>query len=176
MNLVSQDREIDQLLVAGASDRDSHRRPSGATQLPYGLVAGPALGVLALDSRDHVTATETFLVCRRPLEDGEHGDPAINHLDGNTQAVIPAFLPLAHLRVAAGVHEAGVRVQRLQHPGNGTVDEAVRLDLADVTGLDCPKRGREHPVLVGNLVLGDQRAPAVKASQQGAKHDRKRCR
>ena len=64
-----------------------------------------------------------------------------------------------------------MRVQRLQQPGNGAVDEAIRLDLADVPGLDRAKRGRKHLVLLGNLVLGE-RAPAVKTPQQGAKDDR----
>ena len=43
------------------------------------------------------------LVGRRALENRHHGDVAVDDLDLDAEAVVLAFLPLAHLRVVRGL-------------------------------------------------------------------------
>ena len=85
------------------------------------------------------------------------------------EPVVAAFLPLAHLRVARGIHEARMRIERLQHAGDGAVDRAVgRSASADVVLLDRAQRRGEDLVLLGNLVLGDSALAAEDAAEHGA--------
>ena len=84
------------------------------------------------------------------------------------EPVVPPLLSLARLRVAARIHEARVRVERLQQAGDGAVDDPVGFDVADVDVLDGAEAGGEDLVLLGDLILGRQRG----VSEQAAQHDR----
>ena len=57
------------------------------------------------------------------------------------------------MRERPGVHEVGVRVERLQHSGDRPVDQPVRLDRAHVIRLDRAQGRRKDPVLFGHLVF-----------------------
>ena len=61
-------------------------------------------------------------------------------------------------------------IQRLQHAADGAVDQAVGLHLADVVFLDRAQGRGEHFVLVGDLILRDERAPADQPSEDGTGH------
>jgi len=64
-----------------------------------------------------------------------------------------------------------MRIERLEHPGNGAVDQPVRFDLADVILFDGLQCGGKDLVLVRDLVLGYQRRPAEKAPNHGRNRD-----
>ena len=160
VDFIPHDGKLDGFVVGGASNRDVHRRALGSAQLSHRLFGVPALGRLALDEDDDVATAQTSLVRGRAFEDVEDGDVAIDDVDGDAQAVVAAFLALTHLGKTARVHEARMRIERLEHPGNGAVDQPVGLHLADVLLLDGLQSGRKYLVLVGNLVLRDQRRPA----------------
>jgi hypothetical protein len=69
-----------------------------------------------------------------------------------------AMLALSHLRVAARIQERRVRIQRQQHAVDGTVDDAVRLDLAGVLAFDGRERRREGAVVAVDLIFSRLRA------------------
>jgi len=81
----------------------------------------------------------------RDLEVAHHSGAgvAVDDVDADPEAVIVALLALAQLRIGLGIHEAGVRIERLEHAVDGAVDDAVRLDRLDVSLLDLPERGGE---------------------------------
>src|SRR5262245_28506013 len=108
---------------------------------------------------------------RRSLEDVEDGDVAVHDVDGDAETVVAALLPLAHLGKTAGVHEARMRIQRLQQAADGAVDQPVRFVLPDVVLLDGAKGRRKDLVLIGNLVLGYERAAPPKPAGYGTEND-----
>ena len=110
-----------------------------------------------------------FWIRWRAFEERDDRDLAVDDGDRDAEAVVAAFLPLAHLRVGAGIHEARMRIERLEHAGDGAVDQPVGLDRADVIGVDRVQRGSKDLVLVRNLVFDRQGAAAVEAADQGAK-------
>ena len=65
-----------------------------------------------------------------------------------------------------------MRVERLEHAADGAVHEPVGFHLADVIRLDGVHGGGKHPVLVGNLVLGEG-ASAKQAAHERADDDDK---
>ena len=127
--------------------------PLLAAQLADRVVGGPALGGLAFDLGDHVAAADALVVGRRALEHPHGGDVAVGRLDGDAEPVVAPFLPLAHLRVAARVHEARVRIERLEHAVDGAVDQAVGLDFLGVLRLDGGQGRREGPVVLRDAIL-----------------------
>ena len=133
----------------------------------------PALRVLARNVGEHVAAPDTLLVRRRALEHVHRRDVAVEHLNRHADAVIAAFLPLAHLRIRFRVEEARVRVERLEHAGDRAVDQPVGFDRPDVIRVNRVQRGGKDLVLVRDLVFNRQGAAAVKAANQGAKDDGK---
>jgi hypothetical protein len=146
--------------------------------VPFGprgrrLLAGPALRILAIDFRDDVAAAHALPVGRRSFEQAHRRDVAIDHLDGDTQAVVAALLALAHLPVRARVEEARVRVQRLQHAGDGAVDDAIAFRLLHVVGLDQPHGRGERAKPLGQPLLARGAAPAEQAAGDG-RHDEHR--
>ena len=48
-----------------------------------------------------------------------------------------------------------MRIECLQHAGDGAVDQPVRLEVADVIGFNRRQCRREDLVLLGDLVLGE---------------------
>ena len=158
--------EFDQLGIAFAAQADLDLCALGAAQLLDGLVAGPALGVLPFDTGDHVAAADALLVGRRPFEERHDGDVAVDRRDADAEAVVAAFLALAHLGVGAGVEEARVRVERLEHAGDGAVDEAVGFDVLDVLLLHGGQRGGEDAIAIGQAVGGGLCATAEHAPDE----------
>jgi hypothetical protein len=169
-HFVARHLQLDQLLVARAPDRHTDGRPFRAAQLADRLVGLPPLGLFPFDLGDDVTAAEPLLIRGRALEHREDGDVAVDHLNGDAEAVVAAFLALPHPRIILRAHEAGMRVEGPQHAGDGAVDEPVRLEVADVVFLDRLQRRREDLVLVRHAVLG-QGAAAEEAANQGTDHD-----
>jgi len=166
-----------ELVVPAALHRDAHRRALRPAQLLDRIVAGPALGVFAFNLRNDVAAPQPLLVGGRALEEGHDGNLAVDDRDRDAEAVITTFLAFAHLGIRARVHEAGVRIQRLEHSGDGAVDEPIGLHRADVAGVDGRQSGRKDLILVWNLVFNRERAPAVEAADKGAEDDGKHsCR
>ena len=75
--------------------------PFGPRSFAHRFVGGPALGALAFDVRDDVAAADALADRPATLEDARQRDVAVD-ADGEAEAVVAAFLPLAHLRVARG--------------------------------------------------------------------------
>ena len=94
--------------------------------------------------------------------------------NGDAEPVVPAFLPLAQLRVLLRIHEVRVRIQRLQHAGDRAVDDAVGLDLVDVARLDGIERRGERAVVLGEPILGGGDAAAHHAADNGGQRDGRR--
>ena len=90
-------------------------------------------------------------------------------------AVVPAFLPLAELRVLPRIHEARMRIERLEHAGNRAINETIGLDLVDVPRLDHGERGRERAIVFGEAILRLRNAAAEKAASHGRHRDRERA-
>src|SRR4029079_6288801 len=99
-------------------------------------------------------------------EDAHRGDVAVLRNDRDADAVVAAFLPLAHLRVLFRAEETGVRIERAEHPAHGAVDEIVGIDLVDVVRFDRAERRREGSVVLRHLVVGCERAPSEEAADQ----------
>ena len=89
---------------------------------------------------------------------------------------IPPNLPSicrAKLLPFAGVDERGVRVEVLEHPLQGTLEQLATRDRADVIGLDLLHGVDEQPVELEHLVLGLgalRRLPAEQAERQQHGH------
>lgn len=64
-----------------------------------------------------------------------------------------------------------MRVERLQHPSDGAVDERVRLDLLDIVLVNRAEGGREGPVLLEAVTRGGRPAPDP-PSGEGGRQDR----
>ena len=64
-----------------------------------------------------------------------------------------------------------MRVERLEHAGDGAIDQPVGRGLAHVIFFDGLQCGGKDLVLVWNLVLGHQRRPAKKAPHHGRDRD-----
>jgi hypothetical protein len=96
-----------------------------------------------------------------------HGDVAVDHLNGDPETVVVAFLAFAHLRVGFRIEEARMRVERVEHPVDGAVDQPIRRQFVDVLLVDRVERSREHPVLLRDLVLARQGGAAEKSAGQG---------
>ena len=146
--------------------------PFGSLELLRRLLGRPVLGVLTLHARDDVAAADAGAIRGRALEERHDGDVAVDRLDGEADAVVLALLALAHLRVLPGVEEARMRIERLEHPADGVVNQPVRGDRLDILPVDGGQGGRKHPILLGNLVLGDLGGTAEKPARQGRQQDR----
>src|SRR5262249_51202522 len=123
VDLVAFDVQIEQLLPAAPLDRDVDGGSLRPFQAADGLLARPAFRVLAFDLGDDVAAAQAAFVRGRAFEDRGDMDLPVDDLDAQTEAVVAAFLTLTHLRVAARVEEARVRIERLQHAVDGAVDD-----------------------------------------------------
>ena len=81
-------------------------------------------------------------------------------LDGHADAVVAAVLVLAHLRVGLWIVEVGVRVERVEHAGDGAVVDGlvgvVGVHLLGVVGLDDGVDAGEgfEGVAQGGLIRG----------------------
>ena len=129
------------------------------------------LALVALDGRDHVAAANAAAERRRAFEHAHRRDVAVDRLNGEAQAVVAAFLALAHLRVGPRVHEARMRIERLQHAVDRAVDHPVGLDRFRVLRLDRGQRRGKGLVVIGNRVGGGKRALSVNPSNEGGNHD-----
>jgi hypothetical protein len=125
-------------------------------------------------SGDDVAAADTELVRGRALEQLLHRDVAIDGHDGDAEPVVASLLALAQLSILAWIHEARMRIERLEHPADGAVHEAVGLDRLDVPGFDFPERGGERPVLLRQAFLVGDGAASEDASGDGRRRDRER--
>ena len=129
---------------AGTAQRDVDEGALRPAQLGHGLLGGPAGEVLVARLGDHVAAAQALLVRRRPFEHPHDGDVAVERLNGDAEAVVALLLTLAHLGVGARVHEARMRVERLQHAVDAAVDEPIGLDRLGVFRLDGRQRRGER--------------------------------
>ncbi len=97
--------------------------------------------------------------------------PSID-LNGDADAVVAPFLALAHLRVFLRIEKAGMRIERAEHAADRAVDEAIRFDLVDVVGFDRAQRGGERAIVIGDLVVGRERAASEQAADEGGYDNR----
>ncbi len=169
-DFVARHTQIDQLLVTNPAHADVDCRSLRATQLAHGLLGRPPLGVLLFNPCDDVAATQARRPRRRPFEDRADRQVSIDRSNRDPKAVVATFLPLAHLAVGVGIHEARMRIQRLQHAADGAVDEAIRFRVANIGVFDGLQCVGKNPVLLIQLILG-QRAAAKKAADKGANDD-----
>jgi len=178
-DLVAHHGHGNQLVEPLASDADVHERALGPAQLAHRIVRCPALGRLSLDLGNHVPAANALGVRGRALED-PHGRDTVRHgLNGDAQTEVPALLAFAHLLVAARIHETRMRVERLQHPADGPVDQLVRLDRLDVLALDGGQRRCVDAVAIGDRVLrrghtGSKPSPDHRRRGEGQHHGKTR--
>ena len=173
VDFVARHFERNQLIVAAAPERDVDRRPLRTAQLLHRLFGGPALGVLVADARERVAASYAFLVGRRAFEHARRDDVAVGGaLNLDAEAVVAAFLTLAHLRVGFRIEEARMRIQRAEHAANRAVDEAVGFDSPDVVRLNRVERDGER-LVIGSLVVDGQCAPAEEPADESGNDDGK---
>ena len=136
-DFVARDLQRDEFLVAPPPDADFDDRALRAAQLLHRLLGRPALGVLGANPGDNVAPAYALLERRRALEDARRHHVAVGRvLDGDAEAVVVPFLPLAHLRVFAGIEEARMRIERAEHAANRAIHEPIGFNLVDVIGLD----------------------------------------
>ena len=166
-----------ELLVAAPLDLDLDRRPLRAAQLLHRL--------LGRSSPWRLSPAICAMTSPRRMPFLYAGDPSNTRVavmspsigsNLNADAVVAPFLPLAHLRVLARVEEARMRIERAEHAANGAVDEVVGLDLVDVVRLDRAQRRGERLVVLGNLVVDRERAPAEQSADQSARRRSQRRR
>ena len=106
-----------------------------------GYLGGVAGRGLAVNRHNDVAGAYARLEGRRPLKGREHHhvDDAVLvrlRLDGHANAVVVSVLIFAHLGEGLGVVEIGVRVQHMQHAGDGAVvDGLVNLVLVQRLGV-----------------------------------------
>ena len=100
--------------------------------------------------------------------------PSID-LNGDPEAVIPAFLALPQLRVLLRIEEARMRIERLQHAVDRAVDEAIRGHFFDVLPIDGREGGGEHAVLLLHLVLGREGRAAEQSTGNRRDEDGENC-
>src|SRR4029077_11850265 len=106
---------LDQLVVTRAPDGDLNRRAARPAQLGHRLVAGPAFGVFAADFGDDVAAPNALLVGGRSFEQRHDRDVAVDDVDADAEAVVMPFLPFTQRGIRLRVHEARMRIERLEH-------------------------------------------------------------
>ncbi len=172
---IARDLQIDQLVVADAPNADIDRGAPGAAQLLHRVIRRPALRVVFLDPGDDITAAKALLVCRWSFEDLADRQIAVDRADLDTEAEVTSLLALAHLPVIVGAHEAGVRVQRLEHAADGAVHQAIRLRLADIVVLNCLQSVGEDAVLLIQLILGECPAAGEAAGERTKDHHEDGC-
>ena len=108
------------------------------------------------------------LVSGRSGEGIDDDDFVVARADGHAHAVVFAALVFAHERVGLGIKEIGVRVERMQHAGDGAVvDCLIRIHRLGVVILDEGIDVGELLQTVFNLgVAGHRRLLAGTLSEQ----------
>src|SRR5207244_12658780 len=114
VDLVARELELQQLVVAAAAHTDVDGRSFGAAERALRLLDGPALCVLTRDVGEHVAAPDALLVGRRSFEDVHRRHVAVVDLNRHADAVVAAFLALAHLRIFTWREITGVRIERAE--------------------------------------------------------------
>ena len=77
------------------------------------------------------------LISRCAGEGEDHNHFVVARSHRHTHAVVLAALVLAHQRVRLGIEEIRMRIERVQHSGNGpVVDRFIRIDRLRVVVLD----------------------------------------
>ena len=66
-------------------------------------------------------------------------------------------------------------VERLEHPRNRAVDEAIGLDLVDVAGLDDVERRGERALVFGEPILRGRDVASHDAADKGGDRDWERA-
>ena len=170
-HLIAHHAHFEQPLEALAAHADVDERALRSLELVDRRLGRPALGADAFDGRDHVAAANAAAERRRAFEHAHGGDVAVDGLNREAEAVVAAFLPLAHLRVGPRVHEARMRIERLQHAVDRAVDHPVGLDRFGVLRLDRGQRRGKGLVVIRNRVGGGKGALPVNPSNEGGNHD-----
>ena len=94
-----------------------------------------------------------------------------SHLDADAAELARGVA--LHLAVLRGTQERGVRIERLEHPLDGAVDQLIVFDLLDVAVLDVRQDAREDvELVVGAVFLGDRGggAPDEGDTEKGREH------
>ena len=100
------------------------------------LVRGPTVGRLAVDGDNLIAGVNAGAEGRRALIGREDVDLIILLLDHHAHAIVMAALVFAKARISLGIVEVGVRVEHLQHAGDGpVVDGVIGLVRRDGLGI-----------------------------------------
>jgi hypothetical protein len=134
------------------------------------LPTTPSLGRFAFDRGDDVAATHAALVGGRAFVDAGDGDVAVDRPDQDADAVVASLLAFAALRKALRIHEARMRIERLQQADDRAVDQAIRLHLAEIVVFHRVQRCGEDLVLIGDRILRSQRGASEEGSREPACH------
>ena len=155
-DLVAHEIEAERAVVALALHDDQDVGSPGALEHGCDGSGVEAFGGFTVDRKDQVSGADSGFVGGRSLERGEHDD--VGHssliqlgLDGHANAVVLAMLLLAHLGEGLGVVKVGVRVEGVQHAGDGAVVDGL-VDFVLVQGLCVVLL--DQAVDVGELVQG----------------------
>ncbi len=139
-NFVANEIEDQRLGLAVAHHGDFDLRALGALERLGYLVGGPAFGGFAVDRDDLVAGMNAGAERGRVLVGRDHEDlglaVVILLLDDHADAVVVAALVFAQAGVGLGIVEVRVRVEHLQHAGNGpVVDGVIGLVAGDGLGV-----------------------------------------
>ena len=135
-NLVANQVEDQRLGLAVAQHGHFNLRSLGALERLRYLVGGPAIGGFAVHRDDLVAGMNAGAERGRVLVGRDHEDLVVLLLDDHADAVIVAALVFAQAGVGLGIVEMRVRIEHLQHAGDGAVvDGVIGLVAGDGLGV-----------------------------------------
>ena len=117
------------------------------------------LGELVLDLDDLVAGLDAGAIRGRVLDRRDDGEHVVARGDLDAQAAEAAARVDLQLLVQIRRQIGAVRIERVEHAGDGAVDQLLRGDVVDVVLLHQGQHvGEDLDVVVG--LLGDRRDPA----------------
>ncbi len=129
-NFVADDVKIQWLV--GSFSRHNYLYPSSARtfQQVGNLRRRKSVGFLVVHFQDHIAWTKARFVGRRSAKGRDHNGLSVPRADRHSNAeVVPLLIVTQGLKIFR-IEKIGVRIQRAQHPGNGSlIDALVGSDL-----------------------------------------------
>ena len=164
-DLVASDVEVDRLLVAFPHDGHRHLGPSRAAHHAHGLAQ--VAGQVPVHLDDAVAGLEAGLVRRGVLDRRNDRDEPVLHRDVDADAGELALGVDLQVLEGVGRQQRGVRVEPLEHPVDGLLDQVLGIDFVDVLFLDQLDYVREHLELLVEVFLARGRTGLL---EPGAEH------
>ncbi len=124
-------------LRALAHNRDVDGRALGPAHLLHDVVSAQIVGGLAIHRDDDVAGAHACPRSRSSRQRRDHNDMVVARADGHAHAVVFALLRFFELGELLGIKEGGMRVEHVQHAGDGAVEDGlVGIHLLGVVLLD----------------------------------------